>query len=51
MEMNGGVGDRSLEWTSKYGSMVVSVYGAVSSDGMNERGLTMNLLYLNEAEH
>jgi penicillin V acylase-like amidase (Ntn superfamily) len=40
------VKDNAAKWTSKYGSMVTSVYGIGSVDGFNERGLGVHLLYL-----
>lgn len=51
MKRDGGLGPGSLEWTSKYGSVVASVYEGGSADGMNERGFVANLLYLAEAEY
>lgn len=51
MKRNGAAGPRSLEWTSKYGSVVVSGYEAGSTDGMNEKGVVANLLYLAESEY
>lgn len=50
VERDGSAGDRSLRWTSRYGSVVVSAYDAGSADGMNEKGLVANLLYLAEAD-
>lgn len=47
---SGEAGPDSLQWTSKYGSVVASVYGIASADGMNEKGLVMNMLYLAVAE-
>jgi penicillin V acylase-like amidase (Ntn superfamily) len=35
-----------LTWTSVHGSVVVSIYGVGSIDGMNERGLAVHALYL-----
>jgi penicillin V acylase-like amidase (Ntn superfamily) len=35
-----------LRWTSKYGSLVTTVYGMGTADGMNERGLSGHMLYL-----
>ena len=35
-----------LRWTSKYGSLVTTVYGIGAADGLNERGLSANMLYL-----
>ena len=32
-------------WASKYGSIVTSVYGAGTADGVNEKGVAMHLLY------
>lgn len=49
MKRNGGVGTKSIEWVSKYGSVIVSFYALATSDGMNESGLVGNLLYLAEA--
>lgn len=48
---DGAAGPNSLNWTSKYGSVVVSGYEAGSTDGMNERGLVANLLYLAESDY
>lgn len=33
-------------WSSKYGSIVTSVYGLGTVDGVNEKGVAMHLLYL-----
>ncbi len=38
------------KWTSKYGSLVTTVYGLGAADGMNERGLATHMLYLNAAD-
>lgn len=46
-----GLGEQSLKWTSKYGSVVTSVYEGGTADGMNEKGLVANLLYLSESEY
>ena len=51
MKRDGAAGPRSVQWTSKYGSVVVSGYEAGSTDGMNEKGLVANLLYLAESEY
>lgn len=40
-----------LNWTSKHGSVVTTVYEGVSADGMNEKGLVANMLYLAESEY
>ena len=51
MKRHGAAGPKSINWTSKYGSIIASAFGAASSDGMNEKGLVANLLYLTEAEY
>lgn len=50
MERNGAAGSRSLEWTSKYGSLAVSGYDISTVDGLNEAGLNASLLWLNATE-
>ena len=51
MKRDGGVGKGSITWTSKFGSVIVSFYDSVSSDGVNEAGLAGNLLYLAESDY
>jgi penicillin V acylase-like amidase (Ntn superfamily) len=51
MARDGGLGTASLKWTSKHGSVVASVYEGGTADGMNEKGLVANLLYLVESEY
>lgn len=51
MKRNGEIGKNPLEWTSKYGSIVASAYDICSTDGMNEKGLVANLLWLAESEY
>lgn len=51
MKRDGGLGEGSFEWTSKYGSVVASIYEGGTADGMNEKGLVANLLYLAESEY
>lgn len=46
MTRSGEAGARSLEWTSKYGSLIVSGYDIATVDGMNEAGLVANMLWL-----
>lgn len=46
MARTGEAGPRSLEWTSKYGSLIVSGYDISTVDGMNEAGLVANMLWL-----
>lgn len=41
----------SLQWTSKYGSVATSFYDVGTADGMNEKGLVVNSLWLTEADY
>ena len=50
MERDGGIGTNPIEWTSRYGSAICSFYGAATADGMNEKGLVANVLYLAESD-
>ncbi|MCC5849603.1 MAG: linear amide C-N hydrolase [Verrucomicrobia bacterium] len=51
MERNGEVGPNSVEWTSKYGSVIASSWEIATTDGMNEKGLVANLLWLAVSEY
>lgn len=51
LERDGSAGPKSIRWTSKYGSIVAAGFDAASADGMNEKGLVANLLYLTESEY
>lgn len=51
MARDGGLGDKSLKWVSKYGSVITSGYESGTTDGMNEKGLVANMLYLAESEY
>ena len=51
MQRDGGMGEQGFSWTSKYGSVIASVYEAGTADGMNEKGLVANLLFLVESEY
>lgn len=42
---------RPTVWKSKYGSLVTTLYEGVAADGMNEKGLVANLLYLPESKY
>jgi choloylglycine hydrolase len=44
------VKENPARWTSKYGSLVTSVYGIGTADGFNERGLGVHLLYLSATD-
>lgn len=47
----GASGPNSIKWTSKYGSVVVTAYDIATADGMNEKGLVANMLYLSNANY
>lgn len=51
MERNGEVSGNSLKWTSKYGSVITSAFEICSTDGINEKGLVANILWLSESEY
>lgn len=40
-----------LVWTSRYGSVVTTIYEGAAADGMNEAGLVANMLYLAESQY
>ena len=51
MKRDGASGPTSIKWTSKYGSVIASFYGVSTVDGMNDKGLVANVLYLAESEY
>ena len=51
IERNGAAGEKSITWTSKYGSLIISGYDVGTADGMNETGLVTNVLYLAESDY
>src|SRR5262249_22756146 len=51
MSRDGASGPNTVKWTSKYGSLSISGYEAGIADGMNEKGLVMNGLYLSESDY
>ncbi len=51
LKRDGAAGPKSIQWTPKCGSVVVSGYEAGSADGLNENGLVANLLYLAESDY
>jgi choloylglycine hydrolase len=57
MKRNGGrlgpvevIKDNPLTWTTKYGSLVTTIYGVGTADGFNERGLGAHMLFLKSAD-
>jgi len=51
VERDGLVDENPVKWTSKYGSVITSVWDCSTPDGLNEAGLNANLLYLAEAKY
>lgn len=51
IERNGEAGKTSVVWKAKYGSVITSSWDIASSDGMNEKGLVGNLLWLVESTY
>ncbi|MGB3330100.1 MAG: linear amide C-N hydrolase [Thermomicrobiales bacterium] len=51
MTRQGLAGPNSLSWTSTYGSLGFTAYDGGTCDGINERGLVVNALYLAEADY
>lgn len=49
IERRGGNGANAVRWTSKYGSLAAAGYDIGIADGMNEKGLVANLLFLPES--
>lgn len=50
IQRDGAAGNNSVKWTSKYGSATIASYDKATGDGMNEKGLVANLLYLTGAD-
>ena len=51
MSRTGAAGPDSIAWTSTYGSLICSFYKVSSVDGINEKGLVVNTLYLVESDY
>lgn len=58
MERNGGklhdtniIPENPATWTSRYGSLVTTVYGIGTIDGVNEKGLGIHGLYLSSTNY
>ena len=48
---SGLAGENSISWTSKYGSVAASAYDVGTADGMNEKGLVANALWLADSDY
>ncbi len=51
VQRSGQAGPTSIEWTSRYGSLIASGYDISTTDGVNEKGLNANLLWLVESDY
>lgn len=51
MARTGETGANSIRWTSRYGSVVATGYDVSTTDGMNEKGLAAQLLWLVESQY
>ena len=51
MAHDGQAGPNSIRWTSKYGSVIATGYEVSTTDGVNEKGLMANVLWLAESEY
>jgi penicillin V acylase-like amidase (Ntn superfamily) len=51
MKRDGMGGKNSISWESKYGSLIVTGYDIGTSEGMNEKGLVVNMLALAESDY
>ncbi|WP_455628222.1 linear amide C-N hydrolase [Parabacteroides chinchillae] len=51
IQKKGAISDNTVFWTSKYGSVVTAGYDIGVCDGMNEKGLVANLLFLTESSY
>lgn len=51
IERNGETGKNAVQWKSKFGSVITSSWDIAASDGMNEKGLVANMLWLVESSY
>ena len=51
IERDGAVGPLSVKWKSKYGSIISTAWDIATADGMNEKGLVANVLWLVETKY
>lgn len=51
VERTGEAGPNSIRWTAKYGSVIASGYDISTTDGVNEAGLSANVLWLVESQY
>ncbi len=52
VERSGQTGDgNAVSWSAAYGSAAITAFGLAATDGLNEAGLSANLLYLTGSEY
>ena len=51
MAQHGEAGPHSIEWVSRYSSVIASAYDVSTFGGVNEKGLVTNPLWLAESEY
>lgn len=51
MKRDSRITGKSFEWTAKYGSVIAAAYDIATTDGINEKGLVANILWLAESEY
>lgn len=51
MPRDGAIDAHSIAWRSRFGSVVAAGYDVGTADGMNEKGLVANVLYLTESDY
>jgi choloylglycine hydrolase len=51
IERNGLADVNPLKWTSRHGSVITTIYDIGTVDGLNEKGLAANVLYLTESDY
>ena len=50
MQRGGLAAENPLTWRSRYGSLVLTGYDCITADGFNEAGLSVHMLYMQEAD-
>ncbi len=51
IDRDGSTGNNTVEWKARYGSIVTSSWDIAVSDGMNEKGLVANMLWLVSSQY
>ena len=51
MPRDGGIDAQSITWRSRFGSVVAAGYDVGTADGINEKGLVANALYLTDSDY